>query len=46
MYVFRCSMNTTCDINNVVLSGNIIDFVHTIKYLGVIICSDMKTSNQ
>ena len=41
---FRCSMNKTCDITNVVLSGNIIDYVHKTKYLGVILCSDMKTS--
>ena len=41
---FRCSMNKTCDITNVVLSGNIIDYVHKTKYLGVLLCSDMKTS--
>ena len=41
---FRCSMNKTCDITNVVLSGNIIDNVHKTKYLGVSLCSDMKTS--
>ena len=41
---FRCSMNTTCDITNVVLSGNTIDYVHKTKYLGVLLCSDMKTS--
>ena len=41
---FRCSMNKACDITNVVLSGNIIDYVHTTKYLGVILCSDIKTS--
>ena len=33
---FRCSMNKTCDITNVVLSGNIIDYVHKAKYLGVL----------
>ena len=44
MYVFRCSINETCDITNVVLSGNIIDYVHKTKYLGVLFCSDMKTS--
>ena len=38
---FRCSMNKTCDITNVVLSGNIIDYVHKTKYLGVLLCSDM-----
>ena len=37
-------MNKTCDITNVVLSGNIIDYVHETKYLGVLLCSDMKTS--
>ena len=37
-------MNKTCDITNVVLSGNIIDYVHKTKYLGVLLCSDMKTS--
>ena len=41
---FRCSMNNTCDITNVVLSGNTIDYVHKTKYLGVLLCSDMKTS--
>ena len=37
-------MNKTCDITNVVLSGNIIDYVLKSKYLGVLSCSDMKTS--
>ena len=41
---FRCSMNKTCDITNVVLSGNSIDYVHKTKYLCVLLCSDMKTS--
>ena len=41
---FRCSMNKTCDITNVVLSGNIIDYVHKIKYLGVLLFTDMMTS--
>ena len=41
---FRCSMNKTCDITNVVQSGNIIDYVYKIKYLGVLLCSDMKIS--
>ena len=40
---FRCSMNKICDITNVVLSGNIIDYVHKTKCLGVLLCSDMKT---
>ena len=38
-------MNTLCDNVSVVLSGNIIDFVHETKYLGVIINSSMKTSS-
>ena len=29
---FRCSMNKTCDIANVVLSDNVIDHVHKTKY--------------
>ena len=37
-------MNETCDITNVLLSGNIIGYVHKTKYLGVILCSDMKIS--
>ena len=37
-------MNKTCDITNVFLSGNIIDYVHKTKYLGVLLCSDTKTS--
>ena len=37
-------MNKTCDIINVVLSGNILDYVHKTKYLGVHLCFDMKTS--
>ena len=41
---FRFSMNKTCDSTNIVLSGNIIDYVHKTKYLGVLLCSDMKTS--
>ena len=44
VYIFNCSMNKTCDITNVVLSGNIIDYVHKTKYLGVLLCSNMKTS--
>ena len=44
MYVFRCITNKTCDITNVVLSGIIIDYLHKANYLGVLLCSDMKTS--
>ena len=35
-------MNKTCDTTNV-LSGNIIEYVQKTKYLGVVLCSDMKT---
>ena len=42
---FRCSMNKTCDITNVVLSGNIIDYVHETKYVGVLLCSDNDNDN-
>ena len=38
-------MNKTCDITNVVLSDNVIDYVHKTKYLGVLLCSDMKISD-
>ena len=37
-------MKITCDITNVVLSGNSIDYVHKTKYLSVLLCSDIKTS--
>ena len=37
-------MIKSCDNTNVVLSGNIIEYVHKTKYLGVLLCSDMKTS--
>ena len=40
---FRCGMNKTCDIPNVVLNGNIMDYVRKTKYVGVLLCSDMKT---
>ena len=42
---FKSKMNKLCDDVSVVLSGNIIDFVHEKKYLGVIINSSMKTSS-
>ena len=41
---FRYSINKTCDITNLVLSANIIDYVHKTKYFGALLCSDMKTS--
>ena len=44
MHVFRCGMNKICDITNVTLSGNIIDYDYETKYLGVLLCSDMETS--
>ena len=37
-------MNKTCNVTNVVLSDNVIDYVHKTKYLGVPLCPDMKTS--
>ena len=37
-------MNKTCDITNAVLSDKVIDYVHKTKYLGVLLCSEMKTS--
>ena len=37
-------MIKTCDITNVALSDNVIDYVHKTKYLGVLLCFDMKTS--
>ena len=44
MHVFRCSLNKTCDNTNVVLSGNIFEYVHKTKYLGILLCFDKKTS--
>ena len=34
----------TCDILNVVFRGIIIEYVHKTKYLGVLLCSDIKIS--
>ena len=42
--LLRCSMNKTCDINYIVLSGNIINYVHKTKLLCALLCSDMKRS--
>ena len=43
MHVFlRYSKNITCDINSVILSGNIIDYVNITKYLSAILFSVMK----
>ena len=43
MFFIICSIKKTSDITNVVLSSNIIDYVHKTKYLGVLLFSDMKT---
>ena len=37
-------MKKTCDITNIVLSDNVIDYVHKTKYLGVLLCSDTRIS--
>ena len=39
----RCSMIKICDITNVVLCSNIVDYVHKSIYLDVLLYSDMKT---
>ena len=41
---FNSSVNKHCDYANVYLSGNHIDFVQEVKYLGVLLNSSMKTS--
>ena len=41
---FKSSFNKHCDYANVYLSGNHIDFVQEVKYLGVLLNSSMKTS--
>ena len=41
---FKSSVNKHCDYANVYLSGNHIDFVQEVKYLGVLLNSSMKTS--
>ena len=41
---FKSSVNKHCDYANVYLSGNHIDFVQEVKYLGVFLNSSMKTS--
>ena len=40
----KSSVNKHCDYANVYLSGNHIDFVQEVKYLGVLLNSSMKTS--
>ena len=41
---FKCTVNKHCDNLTVFLSGNQIDFVQEVKYLGVLLYSSMKTS--
>ena len=41
---FKCTVNEHCDNSTVFLSGNHIDFVQEVKYLGVLLNSFMKTS--
>ena len=41
---FKCTVNKHCDNTTVFLSGNHIDFVQEVKYLGVLLNSSMKTS--
>ena len=40
---FKSSVNKHCDYANVCLSGNHINFVQEVKYLGVLLNSTMKT---
>ena len=40
----KCTVNKHCDNSTVFLSGNHIDFVQEVKYLGVLLNSSMKTS--
>ena len=41
---FKCTVKKHCDNSTVFLSGNHIDFVQEVIYLGVILNSSMKTS--
>ena len=41
---FKCTVNKHCDKSTVFLSGNQIDFVQEVKYLGVLLNPSMKTS--
>ena len=41
---FKCTVNKHCDNSIVFLSGNQIDFVQEVKYLGVLLNSSMDTS--
>ena len=42
---FKCTVNKHCDNSTVLLSGNQIDFVQEVKYLGVLLNYSMKTFN-
>ena len=41
---FKCTVNKHCDNSTVYLSGNQIDFVQEVKYLGILLNPSMKTS--
>ena len=41
---FKCTVNKHCDNSTVFLSGNQINFVQEVKYLGVLLNPSMKTS--
>ena len=41
---FKRSVNKHCDYANVYLSGNHIDFVQEVQYLGILLNKSMKTS--
>ena len=41
---FKCTVNKHCDNSTVFLSGNQIEFVQEVKYLGVLLNPSMKTS--
>ena len=41
---FKCTVNKHCDNSTVFLSGNQIDFVQEVKYLGVLLNPSMKSS--
>ena len=42
--LFKCTVNKHCDNSTVFLSGNQIDFVQEVEYLGVLLNPSMKTS--
>ena len=41
---FKCTVNKHCDKSTVFISGNHIDFVQELKYLGVLRNSSVKTA--